>query len=125
MDELHDPARYSPRVLELFDRLARLGPPPGANREGQAENRARGSWLRMYLQVEAERVVAAGFHARGCPHTIAAAELACEALTGSDASELAEYRAEFLEAALPLPPEKLDVRLLIEDAVRAAAHGRR
>lgn len=125
MDELADKTRYGDQVLALFASPAHLGPPAGANLQGRAENRARGSWLRLYLRAAAGRVEDAGFHALGCPHTVAAAALACDRLAGRNLAELIEYSADFLELALPLPAEKRDIRILVEDAVRDAARGRR
>ncbi|HEX7047578.1 MAG TPA: iron-sulfur cluster assembly scaffold protein [Gammaproteobacteria bacterium] len=123
MEYLADTAAYGRRVMELFDSPAHAGPPDGVNLVGEAESRTRLSRIRLHLRVSDDVVEAAGFEALGCPHTIAAAELACEDLEGRKRDELAGYDARFLEAALPLPAEKLDIRILVEDAVRNAAAG--
>lgn len=123
MEYLADTATYGRRVMELFDAPVHAGLPDGANRVGEAASRPRASSVRLHLRVVGGTVEAAGFEALGCPHTIAAAELACEDLEGRKCDELAGYDASFLEAALPLPAQKLDIRILVEDAVRNAAAG--
>lgn len=60
------------------------------------------------------------FQAYGCPHTIAAADLAAERLTGADRETLAAFRGLSLVEALALPADKLAVVLVVEDALKAA-----
>lgn len=123
MDDLLDTRGYSTRVMELFDDPGHAGRPEGANAVGEAESKPRASRIRVYLRVADGLVEAAGFEARGCPHTIAAASLVCADLEGRSSEMLVDYDARFVEAALPLPAEKQDIRILVEDAVRNAAAG--
>ncbi|HEX7030082.1 MAG TPA: iron-sulfur cluster assembly scaffold protein [Gammaproteobacteria bacterium] len=123
MEHLADTAAYGRRVMELFDAPGHAGPPDGANAVGEAVSKARGSRIRLHLRIADGAVAAAGFEAKGCPHAIAAAELACQDLEGRRFEALAKYDARFLETALPLPADKLDIRILIEDAVRDATAG--
>lgn len=60
------------------------------------------------------------FQAYGCPHTIAAADLATERLSGADRETLAAFRGLNLVEELALPADKLAVALLVEDALQAA-----
>lgn len=122
MDELVDSAVYGQKVLERFERPRRAGAPPTANCFGEAVSKPRSSRVRLHLRVEDEVVRAAGFEALGCPHTLAAADLVCEDLEGRTMAELADYHAAFLDDALPLAAEKVDIRILLEDAVRAATN---
>lgn len=123
MEQLIDHSRYGTRVVELFDAPAHAGAPAGTNRKGQAESRPRHARVVLHLRVAGDQVEAAGFEALGCPHTIAAAELVCADLRGRPVTALAHYDARFLDAALPLPADKLDIRILLEDAVHAATAG--
>lgn len=123
MEYLVDSERYGERLVELFEAPAHAGRPDGANREGHAASRPRNSRVVLYLRVVDGSVEAAGFEVLGCPHTIAGAELVCADLRDRRLDELAAYDAGFLDDALPLPAEKLDIRLLLEDAVRDAAAG--
>lgn len=112
---------YGDAVLERFARPRRAGVPASADRVGEAESRARSSRVRLHLALREGRVEQAGFEVLGCPHAIAAADLVCEDIEGRELAELARYDAGFLDTVLPLPAEKLDIRILLEDAVRSAA----
>lgn len=116
-----DTAAYGPRVIERFETPLHAGRPAGAEHCGEAVSKPRASRVRLHLVVRHDRVVAAGFEALGCPFTIAAADLVCADLKGRPLANLAGYDAGFLDAALPLPPDRLDIRILVEDAVHDAA----
>lgn len=60
------------------------------------------------------------FLAYGCPHTIAAADLAAERLAGGDRETLTAFRGLSLVEELALPANKLAVALVVEDALQAA-----
>lgn len=121
MEHLADSAVYSDEVLGLFDAPPHAGRPAGANRSGSAESKPRASRVMLHLKMSGETVEAAGFEALACPHTIAAAERVCQDLEGRGLAELAGYTATFLDELLPA--EKLDIRIMLEDAVRNTAAG--
>lgn len=121
MEQLANPALYSEQVIELFEQAPAAGIPAGANAAGRAASPSRHAHVALHLRVAAEQVEEAGFEALGCPHLVAGAELVCRDLRGRAVSELSAYSAAFLDRALPLPPEKLDLRIMLEDAVRDAA----
>lgn len=123
MERFVDSAVYSDAVVARFDAPPNAAAPVGANRLGTAESAARGAKVRLHLRITEDRVEAAGFEALGCPHTIAAASRVAEDLPGRRLDELAAYTAGWLDRELPLPAEKLDIRILLEDAVRDAAAG--
>lgn len=123
MEQFADLDVYSERVLGLFDAPAHAGVPTAANLVGEADSKSRHAQVRLHLKVTAGKVEEAGFEALGCPHLIAGSELVAQDLRGRMAAELDGYDAAFLDAALPLPAGKLDLRILLEDAVRDA--GRR
>lgn len=120
MNEWVDSSRYGARVLERFEEPRRAGVPAGANLVGEAKSKPRNSRARLHLRSEDGVIQAAGFEVLGCPHTLAAADLVCEDLEGRKQADLAEYQASFLQDALPLPADKLDIGILLEDAVRGA-----
>ena len=122
MDEAADSGSYGTRVLERFEQPRRAGVPQGANRLGSAVSKPRSSRVRLYFRADNGVIQAAGFEVLGCPHALAAADLVCEDLEGRQEAELAGYEAAFLGEALPLPADKLDIRILLEDAVRDATH---
>lgn len=126
---------YSDLVLARFDApqhaISRLGAMTGewsGARRSRAESRTRSAWVEFELASDsgnagdaAGKVVEARFRAKGCPHLVAGADLVAERLKGMTIDSLAHYDAGFLERELPLPLEKLDIRLLLEDAVRGLA----
>jgi len=122
MEQLADNAGYGEQVIKRFQAPQRAGAPIGANRVGEAESKPRASRVRLHLRTADGEVVAAGFEALGCPHMIAAADRVCEDLEGKPLEALTNYDARFLEGNL-LPADKLDIRILLEDAVRSAARG--
>ena len=121
MKRLADPDVYSDEVLERFE------DPPGAGwfdapeHSGCATSAVRNATICLALRVQAGRVEEARFRATGCPHTIALASKACETLPGRELASLAEFDATALVEALPVPANKLDLKILVEDAVHAAS----
>ena len=86
---------------------------------GEAEDRTLHVWVRFQLQVVDETVVAAGFQAFGCPHTLAAASAVADWVEGRPVAELRELDVKAVCAELEVPVEKLGVLLRIEDALAA------
>ena len=92
---------------------------------GEAEDRTLHVWARFELQVVEDVVVAAGFQAFGCPHTIAAASAVAEWLEGRSVAEAQTVDVKALCADLEVPVEKLGKLLRVEDAVAACFAPRR
>ena len=109
-------------LREVFAASRHVGPPPGAQRRGEARNEACGDVVVIWLRVgdrDAPLVEAAGFKAQGCPATMAAAAGACEVLVGlradgALADELAAaFRARF---GAPRPAHRHALALVCEAA---------
>jgi NifU-like protein involved in Fe-S cluster formation len=113
---------YSPAVVRHFDapKWARELPrdTPGLV-SGDAEDRTLQVWIRFQLQVIDGLVRAVGFRAFGCPHTVAAADVAAEWLEGRSVAEARGIDVRGLCAHLEVPVEKLGKLLRVEDAVAA------
>jgi len=77
--------------------------------------------VRVWLAATAEdsSIAEMRFRAWGCPHLIAAAELACAALEGGPVADLLEFSAAGLMENLPVPVEKTGRILVLEDTVRS------
>jgi NifU-like protein involved in Fe-S cluster formation len=86
---------------------------------GEAEDRTLHVWVRFQLQIVEDVVVAAGFQAFGCPHTVAAASVVADWLEGRSVAAASKLDVKALCAALEVPVEKLGKLLRIEDAVAA------
>ena len=117
---------YSSEVVRRCDSPRRAGELPHALPgllSGQAEDRVLQVWVRFDLQVQHGVIQTARFEAFGCPHTVAAADLAAEWLEGQPLEAARRVDARELMAALDVPVEKLGKLLRIEDAAAACAGG--
>lgn len=115
---------YSDRVRALFAAAAHAGPlPPGPGVERRAEAVAleRGAWVELALRLDRGTVIAARYRAWGCPHLLAACELAVQRLEGGPPAVAASLSAAGLAAELGAPPHKLGRLLVLEDALHALA----
>ena len=113
--------RYSSLVLAHFDAPGHAGAlpaGPGMLCSGSAGAREQGTVVSFQLRILDGHIAAAGFLAYGCPHSIAACDLACEWLNGAPVERIATLRAAELAHALQLPAPKLGRLLLVEDALR-------
>jgi NifU-like protein involved in Fe-S cluster formation len=86
---------------------------------GEAEDRTLHVWVRFQLQIVDGVVVAAGFQAFGCPHTVAAASVVADWLEGRAVEAARGLDVKAVCAELEVPVEKLGKLLRIEDAVAA------
>ncbi len=81
----------------------------------------RGAWVRFAVRSQDGVVQEARFRAWGCPHVLAACELAAARLEGRPLGQLEGLSAASLAQALAAPPEKLGRLLVIEDALAGLA----
>ncbi len=98
-----------------------LGPGGGSVLVGESAAPERGAWARFAARVVDGRVQEARFRAWGCPHVLAACELAASRLEGHPPGRAGGLSAATLAAALDLPAQKLGRLLVIEDALAALA----
>lgn len=115
---------YGPKVRALCAALGHAGDPapgPGAVHVGEAAAPERGAWVRFAVRVQDGAVQEARFRAWGCPHVLAACELAAARLEGQAPGAREGLSAAALAQALDAPPGKLGRFLVIEDAAAALA----
>ena len=91
---------------------------------GEAEDRTLHVWVRFQLQIVDETIVAAGFQAFGCPHTLAAANTVADWAEGRPVADVCKLDVIAVCAELEVPVEKLGKLLRIEDAVAACCRAR-
>lgn len=118
--------RYSDRVRRIFAGPVHAGSLPGgqpATHTAEVALPERGGWVRYEAVVREDHVEALRFRAWGCPHFVAACELAAEAVEGRSLAAAAGVKAADLARALDAPAEKLGRLLVIEDALQALAAG--
>lgn len=121
-------ARYSPRVIELFDALPGAGAltaGPGAVVSGESVALERGAWVRFEGLVVGSRIEDCVFRAWGCPHTLAAAASVALALRGVNLDDAARVDAARLMRELGAPAEKMGRMLVVEEALRSLLEGAR
>lgn len=112
--------RYPPLVQEHFDRPCHAGTPPGDGRlyRGEAGSPAQGAQVRIEMRAGGEHIEALGFHAWGCPWTIAACSLAVSRLQRAPVAALGHFAPQALAEELGLPVERLGRLLILGDALR-------
>jgi cysteine desulfurase len=117
-----DDPRYSPEVQRRVTGLPGWGDvPAGPNTlVGHAGDREQGAEVDVSFQMAGDRIVAARFRAFGCPHLVAAASWTMERLTGTPASQAAQWDWQEVAAAIQVPPAKYGRLLTLQDAIRAA-----
>lgn len=85
----------------------------------QAAEFAGGPCVRIGCDVAEGRLNRVVFHAWGCPHFLAAAELLCRQLEGLDSDAVARLEVAELARQLAVPVEKTGRILTLEDAFSA------
>lgn len=83
-----------------------------------ARRRAPDADIEVSATIESGTIRAMRFRARGCPHTIAACDLACERLSGQPVASLHEPLAISVGGPLGVPTEKTGRILVLEDVFR-------
>ena len=106
---------YSRTVRTLFAAPAHAGDVDGGELVAVDEQGVR---LQLSARAEDNIIAAIRFRAWGCPHTIAAAELACAELEGQPVADLLDFPVSGLMEKLPVPVEKTGRILVLEDAIR-------
>lgn len=117
-------ADYSQAVVDRFAAPRHAGSlpvAPGERLQGEAAALQRRAWVSFELRLRDGQVVDGRFRAWGCPHVIAACDLAVERLLDGPLAAAASLQARSLAAALGAPPGKLGRLLVIEDALCALA----
>jgi len=117
---------YNDAVRRAFDRApeyaAPLPPGPGALLQGSAGREQDGLCVEFELRVTVDedppRVVAAAFRAFACPQVLAACARLCGWLPGQPLAALAREHWAALLPPLEFPAEKSASLLIIEDALR-------
>ena len=99
------PLVYSPTTVEHFRHPRNVGRLADANAIGTVDDPFTENVITLYLRIEAERVVAAGFRTFGCSACIAASSVVTELVRGRTPAESRDVDAAAILAALDGLPE--------------------
>ncbi len=108
MSELED--LYQEVLLDHYRSPRHRGRPAGADHEAEGFNPLCGDRVKVFVELDGERLRAVGFDGSGCAISTASASLMCEALQGLTRAEAERLAADFRAAvtgAASIDPERL------------------
>jgi nitrogen fixation NifU-like protein len=112
---------YSAQLLDHFQNPRNAGDVAGADATAEIENPVCGDVLRLTLKIEAGRIVAIGFKARGCVASMACASALTDMVAGKSVDEARGLHRDGLVAAVGgLPQASTHAAQLALDALSAA-----
>lgn len=112
---------YNKTVMDLFSNPKHVGVIKGANGIGEAGSPTCGDMMKVYLQIEKEKIVDAKFETFGCAAAIASSEKGIDMIIGKTVEEAkALTNKAVVEGLGGLPEPKIHCSLLAEDAISAA-----
>lgn len=112
---------YNPLVMEHLTHPRNKGEMENPDGIGEAQNPVCGDTMRLFIKVEAGRIVDAKFLTFGCGAAIASSSITTEMIKGKTIEEALAISDEVVAEALGgLPPTKIHCSILAEEAIRAA-----
>jgi nitrogen fixation NifU-like protein len=112
---------YSRRVMEHLTQPRNSGEMENPDGVGEAQNPVCGDTMRLFIKVEAGRIVDATFLTFGCGAAIASSSMTTEMIKGKSIEEALAISDQMIVDALGgLPPSKIHCSVLAEKAIRAA-----
>jgi nitrogen fixation NifU-like protein len=112
---------YSPQLLDHFQNPRNVGDLPGADATVEIENPVCGDLIRLSLKLDAGRISAVKFKAKGCVPAMACASALTELVLGKTPQEARRLTREVMtEAVGGLPQASSHAALLALDALSAA-----
>lgn len=112
---------YSPVVIDHFTHPRNIGEMEDPDGVGEVQNPVCGDTMRLFIKVEAERIVDAMFLTYGCSAAIASSSITSEMIKGKTIEEVLKISDKTVTEALGgLPPTKIHAAMLAEQAVKAA-----
>jgi nitrogen fixation protein NifU and related proteins len=112
---------YSPQLLDHFQNPRNVGDLPDADATVEIENPVCGDLIRLSLKLEAGRIFAIKFKAKGCVPAIACGSALTEMAAGKTAEEVRQLTRDGLAARVGgLPQASTHAAQLALDALSAA-----
>jgi len=114
-------APYSAKVMDHFMNPRNVGEIEGADGVGEAGSPSCGDMMRLYMNVEDNRVVDAKFRTFGCAAAIASSSMFVEMILGKTLEEVRGItNQQVCDALGGLPAAKVHCSVMAEQAVKAA-----
>ena len=114
-------ALYSEKVMDHFMNPRNVGEIENPSGVGQVGNMKCGDIMKVYLQIEDDKIVDAKFKTFGCGAAVATSSMATELVKGKTVQEALQVTNKAVMEALDgLPPVKVHCSVLAEEAIHAA-----
>lgn len=108
-------------VMEHLKHPRNMGEMERPDGVGEAQNPACGDTMRLFIKVEAGRIIDATFLTFGCGAAIASSSITTEMIKGKTIEEALMISDQLIDKALGgLPPTKAHCSILAEKAIQAA-----
>ena len=115
---------YSPKLIDYFENPRCVGEIENADAVAQVSNPVCGDVMKLWLRVDADRIIDARFKAQGCSAAIATSSYATEMIIGMNLKQARTITKEHIADALGgLPGSKMHCSVLACDAIREALKG--
>ena len=112
---------YSEKVMDHFTNPRNVGEIENASGVGTVGNAKCGDIMRIYLDIQDNRIQDAKFKTFGCGAAVATSSMATELIIGKTVEEALKVTNEaVMEALNGLPPVKVHCSVLAEEAIHAA-----
>ncbi len=112
---------YSEKVMDHFMNPRNVGVLEDADGVGMVGNAKCGDIMKVYLQIEDDKIVDAKFKTFGCGAAVATSSIATELIIGKTIKEALEITNTTVAEALDgLPPVKMHCSCLAEESLHAA-----
>jgi nitrogen fixation NifU-like protein len=112
---------YNHIVIEHLKHPKNMGEMEHPDGVGEAQNPVCGDTMRLFIKVEADRIVNATFLTFGCGAAIASSSITTEMIKGKTIEEALRISDLVIAEALGgLPPTKIHCSVLAEKAIQAA-----
>lgn len=113
--------QYSNLVLDHFTTPRNVGELENPDGVGNVGNAKCGDIMEMYIKVENDVIIDAGFKTFGCGAAIATSSIATEMIKGRTIEQALQLSNKAVVEALEgLPPAKIHCSVLAEQAIKAA-----
>ena len=112
---------YNQTVIDHLKHPRNMGEMENPDGVGEAQNPVCGDTMRLFIKVEAGRIIDAKFLTFGCGAAIASSSMSTEMMKGKAIEEALMISDQMIAEALGgLPPAKIHCSILAEKAIQAA-----